>query len=297
MSDTDRKKLIDEAADIFVRLSENPQDPEARALHSDFLSRGEDEREVYAYVEKAWAGSGKKPGSKKLPVIVFLFGIAISGYLFAGSARNIMLADFSTGFETQQVKLASGDIANLDADTAIADETEGKQRRVRLLEGAALFDVEKDGRGFVVDTDDVSIEVVGTTFEVSSVDNGVMVSVIEGAVQTRAGDRTWNLGEGEQFIWTTDRSGEVSQVDPSEIALWRQNRFAADGLTFAQVADVIDRRLAGNLIIPNAELAHSRVSGTINLEDPESALAALAAVRGARIVTVPLLGRIILASN
>ncbi|MEM9279995.1 MAG: FecR domain-containing protein [Pseudomonadota bacterium] len=297
LSDSDRKKLIDEAADIFVRLSENPQDMDAQALLDAFLARGKAEREVYAYVKKAWAGSGKKTRSKKLPVIVCLFGLAISWYLFAEPARNLMLADFSTRLETRKVELASGDVASLDADTAITDETDGKNRRVRILEGAVLFEVETDGREFAVDMDDVTIEVVGTTFEVSSLDNGVLVSVVEGAVQTKVGDRVWKLGEGDQFMWTTGKGGEVSQIDPSDIALWRQNRFAADGLTFSQVAAVIDRRLSGNIIIPNSALAQSRVSGTINLDDPQSALAALAAVRGARIVTVPLLGNIILASN
>lgn len=292
--DPDRKKLIDEAAEVFVRLNEDPVDKDALAERDAFLARGAAEREVYSFVQKAWAGTGRKPRSKNSLAIVWLVGLALASYLFAAPARNLLLADFSTSGTVQEIKLASGDVAFLDAATAIADKTDSNSRQVKILEGTALFDVNSDGRDFVVEIGDALVEVVGTVFEASAIGDSVIVSVKEGVVRVKLNGETWNLKQGTQWSWEDEGGGDVSQIDPDSVALWRKNRLVADGLTFSQVAELIDRRFSGRIIIVDAALAKSKVSGTINLENPELALQALAAVRGARIVSIPLIGRFVL---
>lgn len=295
MPDADRKKLVDEAAEIFVRLNEDPSDRDALAERDRFLARGEAEREVYSFVKKAWAGSGKKPRSKGSLAVVWIAALAVSGYLFAEPARNLLLADFSTSENVEEIKLASGDVAFLDADTAIADKTDNKARQVKILEGAALFDVTTDGRDFLVEIGDASVEVVGTVFEASAIGDSVTVSVKEGVVRVKLNDETWDLKQGHKWTWSGNRGGEVKQIDPGNVALWRENRLVADGLTFAEVAAVIDRRFPGRIFIADGDLAQSKVSGTIKLDDPDEALRALSAVRGARVVSIPLIGHVVLA--
>lgn len=292
--DADRKKLAGEAAEIFVRLNEDPNDKDALAERDLFLARGDAEREVYSFVKKAWAGSGRKPRSKRSLSVVWLAGLAVTGYLLAEPARNLLLADFSTSRTVKEIKLASGDIAVLDAETAIADKTDNKSRQVKILEGAALFDVASDGRDFVVEIGGASVEVVGTVFEASAIGDSVSVSVKEGVVRVKLDDKTWDLKQGHQWNWGGDNGGQIKQIDPDRVALWREDRLVADGLTFSQVAEVIDRRFSGRIMITDPDLARSKVSGTINLQTPESALRALAAVRGARVFTVPLVGYVVL---
>lgn len=294
MPDKDREALISEAADIYVRLREDIENSALLSERDAFLSRGDTEREVYAQVQRAWEGVGRKPGPNKPVIVSCLFGLLAAGYFGFEPIRNAILADFTTGTSVQQVALASGDSATLDADTAIADDTDGPVRRISLYAGAALFTVEKDARAFVVSAGDVTIQVLGTTFEASQIGETTVVSVSEGVVQVTIEDRAWELTAGDQLQWSPSTGAAMKEVDAASVALWRADRFVADGLTFAQVAEVIDRRLRGSVYIRNDALANSRISGTINLQNPELALEALAASRNARVVSLGPVGWLLL---
>lgn len=294
MPNQDRKDLIEEAADIFVRLRENPEDPSILAERRAFLDRGDKEREVYANVIKAWAGTGRKPGPNKPLVMALIAVLTTSAYFGIEPLRILLFADFTTRYETLRVALASDDIVVMDAETALTDNTDGTSRQVRLLEGAALFDVTNDGRAFSVSAGDITIDVLGTIFEVTETGDLMTVSVSEGQVQVSAESMQWTLQAGERLTWSKGGGGDVDAVNTTDIALWRQDRFVADGLTFAQVADVIDRRLPGTVIIGSGNLANSRVAGTFDLDNPELALEALAATRGASIISAPVLGHLFL---
>lgn len=295
MKNQDREALTAEAADIFLRLREDPADPERQAERDAFLAGGAPQRDIYAQVTRVWQGTGAPPRRRiRLPAVVFGLVLGLSALALADPARKFLLADVSTRHEGRQVALASGDIAVLDADTALADTSEGDTRQVALLDGAALFDVAQDGRGFVVAVGDLTVEVLGTTFETAMIGDAVAVGVREGRVRVSGGGREWTLGAGDRLLRSADGTVEIATITPEDVAPWVQGRFVADGLTFAQVADVIDRRLQGRVMLRSADLAASRVSGTINLDDPDLALQALAATRGARIISIPVLGKIIL---
>ncbi|MEM9910607.1 MAG: FecR domain-containing protein [Pseudomonadota bacterium] len=294
MTDQNRKELIDEAADIFVRLREDPDNADILAERDAFLDRGTLEQDVYGHVIKAWSGAGRKPSANKPLVLTLFIGLIASAYLVADPLRTMLLADFNTQTEMREVNLASGDRATLDAGTSLADDSEGPDRRVALLKGTALFDVASDGRRFEVQVGDVTVEVLGTVFETAWIEELVVVSVSEGRVRASDGTQIWTLEAGESLFWNDQDGGDLVDVDPNALSLWRDDRLVADGLTFAQVADVIDRRLPGRVFIANNAVATSRVSGTLNLEDPQRALQALAATRGVRVITAPLIGHLIL---
>ncbi|MEM7733001.1 MAG: FecR domain-containing protein [Pseudomonadota bacterium] len=294
MPDQDRKTLIDEASSIFVRLREDPENASLLAERKAFQDRGETEREIYAHVAKAWAGVGRKPGPNTPLMVALLAGVLALGLLVTKPARNLFLADIATRFETLETDLASGDRVVLDADTALSDDTDGAERQVTLFDGAALFDVEKDGRPFVVQAGDLTIEVLGTTFEASRINESVAVSVSEGRVRVSTPDREWTLDAGDYLLWSGQTGGQVVEIEPRAVALWRDDRIVADGLTFGQLADVIDRRLPGKIVFGQAALSDARVSGTVSLKNPEAALRAVAAARDARVISLGPLGHLIL---
>ena len=217
-----------------------------------------------------------------------------AAYFGAEPARNLLFADVVTRLEARKTILASGDAATLDADTALADHTAGAERLITLFEGATLFDVAQNARPFEVSAGALTIEVLGATFEAARFDDMVVVSVSEGQVRVMTGNTRWTLEDGERLLWSAQGGGDVVDIDPAAVARWRQDRCVSDGLTFAQVADVIDRRLPGNVVVPNKALATSRVSGTSNLDNPTLALEALAATQCARVFSAQPLGYLIL---
>ncbi|MGR3378941.1 FecR family protein [Salipiger abyssi] len=294
MPDQDRKALIAEASDIFIRLREDPDNPDLLALRQAFRQRGRAERDIYDRVARAWEGAGRRTGPGKALTVILVCVLVASACFLARPVRNHILSDITTRFAPRRVELASGDQATLDAHTALADDSAGTERRLKLFAGAAVFDVLRDGRSFVVAAGALEIEVLGTSFEVAHIGDMIRVSVREGTVHVSGKGVDVQLEKGQRLSWSDDTGATLAEVDPDAVALWRQDRFLADGLTLAQIADVIDRRLPGRILVAGTALARSRVSGTINLGNPELALRALAATRGASVLPVPGLGTLVL---
>ena len=293
LADQDRA-LLTKAADIFIRLSEDPTNEAVLAERDAFMALGEEERRAYENVSRAWQGVGRRPGAGKVSILAIFALLLGSSYLSFDPLRKLISADFATDLASESIRLESGDLAYLDAATSIAEDSSLSGRQITLLDGAAVFDVASDGRPFEVIVGDLNVEVLGTVFETSLLGDDVMVAVTEGAVSVSADGNFWRLEAGDQLLWSHERSdARIEQRELEDIAVWRRDRFVADGLTLAQVAGVIDRRLPGTVYIPGSALSDARVSGTIDLSKPVLALEAVAASRGARLTSLGPLGYIL----
>lgn len=294
MADQEREKLMREAADIFLRLRDSPDDADLLAKRDAFKARGQAEREVYDKLVKMWKASGVvDPTNTPRSVVLFICGLLATAALAYEPARIAWFADLSTNEMPQQAMLASGDRVFLDADSALVDETEGADRTVALLEGAAFFDVETDLRAFTVEIGDVFVTVLGTEFETAFVDDSVLVSVVEGQVSVRLGAQSWTVGSGEQFSWTRPSGGVVTRRNQAHIATWRTDRLVYDGMTLGQAAAVIERRLNGPVLFTRNALRDIRVNGNLNLSEPRVALRVLADSAGGQVYHIPGIGHVI----
>ncbi|MEM8554196.1 MAG: FecR domain-containing protein [Pseudomonadota bacterium] len=294
MSRSDKERLLREATRIYLRLNANPDDPGLIQERDSFLARGSEARKAYETIERTWAVTGKKPKSRV--AVIAAFGLLLGGLLYGAqdSLRVAFLADQRTTYSSAELALMSGDTVTLDAGSALSDRSDGTMRRVDLIQGAAFFEVTHNDTPFIVDLGAVEVEVLGTQFETAHLDNGVMVAVSEGRVAVRDRGRAWTLDAGEMLVWSGGTDVEQSTLPADQVAPWRQDALIADGLSFAHVVDIIDRRLPGPVFVANRALADVTVSGGLDLSDPTTALRALAATEGARVLTIPGVGTIVL---
>ncbi|MEM9911593.1 MAG: FecR domain-containing protein [Pseudomonadota bacterium] len=294
MSEKRREQLMREAAEIFFELRNDPDNSELQARRDEFLVRGKAERETYDHLLKTWKASGVMRAPKRLrSVLLFLCGLTGATALAYDPVRIAVLSDLSTSGTPEQSTLASGDVAFLDADTALVDDTDGQARAVELLDGAAFFAVESDPRPFTVEVGDVRVRVVGTEFETAFVEDTVLIGVAEGQVNISLRDQSWQLTAGEQFTWSDDFGAVIDERDITLMASWREDRLIVDGLSFGQAADIIERRLSGRVVFTNATLRNTPVAGIVDLSDPLVALRILAELSGARVYHAPGIGRVI----
>ena len=275
MKKDNREKLLREALSVFLDLRENPEDPETLRKRDAFLARGEEERKAYETAAKALNAGRAKPPSK-IGGVVLLGALLSMLVIFAlGEVNTWVLADAKTRGEIKAIPLASGDIALLDADTAIRDRTLGDVRQVSLLEGAGFFDVQSLNVPFEVMAGDLTVKVLGTKFEVSRFDRSVLVAVQEGTVEVKVNAETWRLSAGQRLIWTEAQTVRVRDVATTGVAGWRRDKLETDGMTFGQVINILDRRLPGNIVVSNDALSRLEMSGVIDLQRPSAALSAL----------------------
>lgn len=291
MPNADDAQLIREATSIFLRLRDAPDDPELIREKDDFLDRGPAERLAYTKMLSVWKATDTERRSRQTRAPLFLVAavVLLGGYWSAGSVRIWALADLSTRFETDMTQLASGDMVTMDAASAIVDDTDTHKelRQVALLQGAAFFDVQKDGRPFSVTLGEIEVNVVGTSFEVNRFNDGAAVSVSKGAVRVSISDQSWDLVPSDQLLWSPETGVSVVQTDASEVAQWRDDLLVADGLSLGRIVDILDRRVSGDIVVTSAVLSNTPIVGTFDLSDPEAALRSLAQLEGARLWSIP----------
>lgn len=291
----DNEALVREATRLYLRLRQTPDDGRLTEELDTFLAQGDDACRAYEQVSRAMRAiqEGARVKSKRI------YGFAFLGVLLAGLAvgytplRIAMLADFKTAHAQAAVTLASGDTAILDAGSAIIDDSSETERRITLLAGSGLFDVDQDGRRFVVSSGDIDVDVLGTVFEVSRLNDAVLVAVAEGVVEIRAKGHAWQVTQGQRFVWRDLGSDGVIDIAPETVAGWRSGKLNLTGMTLGAVVDIIERRLPGRIVVVNRDLRDLELSGGLDISDPLAALETLVAIQNARILVSTPLGTVV----
>ena len=125
-----------------------------------------------------------------------------------------------------QIKLADGTRVTLNADSklrfpvAFTDST-----RDVYLQGEAYFEVAHNSKPFTVNTENLDVSVLGTTFNVSAYQGETRTSttLVEGSVKLRAQQKTQLLSPGERGIFTNgSKTLEVEQVNTQLYTSWVQ---------------------------------------------------------------------------
>jgi transmembrane sensor len=189
-------------------------------------------------------------------------------------------ADVRTGTgEVRRVLLQDGSVVHMAPETALALEFDAAERRVRLLQGQAFFEVRREpARPFRVEAARAAATVLGTAFDVRLAEESVAVGVREGRVAVAyAGTRLEPpLEPGERMvIGQADGQVRRSERPTDQIALWVDGRLFVDGATVAEVVERLRPYHTGWLVLAGDSLAQRRVTGLYDLSRPERALAAL----------------------
>lgn len=147
-------------------------------------------------------------------LVVVLSGIGLMRYL---NSNVVVTSDFG---EIVEVRLPDNSLVRLNANSEISYPRRWQSQEVRTvsLEGEAFFEVSKDllkHKKFVVQTKDLSVEVLGTEFNVNARDLSTKVFLETGSVKLSALNRSDTLmmvpGEEAGF----DHNGILSKSKPT----------------------------------------------------------------------------------
>lgn len=169
----------------------------------------------------------------------------------AGETRQIALADGS------RIEIAGGSRLLLDRETP---------RLVSLERGEALFHVRHDAKNpFVVRSGGLSVEDVGTVFNVSRDGRHFSVAVAEGAVLFQPRHESVELKAGAMLSVREDlQEVRRAQIDPAMVGGWRSGRLSFTATPVAEVLQTI-RRLYGTDLVADDGLSSRLVTGMITL--------------------------------
>ena len=178
--------------------------------------------------------------------------------------------------ERSQVVLPDGTKVWLNSSSSVEYVAPffSRQRRVKM-EGEAYFEVEHDRRApFVVSTNGLDVEVLGTRFNIRNDDNEHRVTTVllEGAVKAYASGReqaSVRLHPAQQLVFDTRTHAMCLTDCPSaERSInWIDGRFCFEHDTFGEIVAELKRYYNVDIRFMDNRLRDMRFSGNFRVED------------------------------
>lgn len=140
------------------------------------------------------------------------------------------------------------------------------------IEGEAFFDVAKNGEPFVVNTDEFSVKVLGTRFNVRNSDifGADEVSLLSGKVELSAGGQSILLQPGEKAFCRNGRL-EKEECDVTLDASWTGSELVFENTSLAEILASMEHWYNVNVQIAAGVNTASRYSFKIRNESLEEA--------------------------
>ena len=222
----------------------------------------------------------------------WLLASAAAAVLMVAAAPHALLlarSDVRSSDAPRVVRLDDGSTAVLDAGTALAFTFDGQQRRVQLLRGQAWFQVAHEQRPFQVEAGGGQIRDIGTAFSVSMQGATITTDVSEGVVDVRPGDGSvQRLRAGQVRAFRDGRWLQpLRQAAPEVMAPWRRGEVVIDRLPASQAIADLGRYRRAPVWVVAGQGTRVRVSGLFHLQQPDTAIDAVAAQAGLRVQRLP----------
>lgn len=186
--------------------------------------------------------------------------------------------------EQRRLELPDGSSLQLNTASAVVVQTHLRSRQFRLLHGEAFFTVAHSWRPFYVHHAQVRVEDIGTRFVTRAQEDGLRVTVTEGAVEVRQAQ--------DRVLLTTDqgllaRPGHVlepltDQRPPS----WIAGRLAFEGVPLRDAMAELQRYRTGRITLDPAA-AQLRLTADYDVAGVEELLRSLPAFLPVALVPGP----------
>ena len=143
--------------------------------------------------------------------------------------------------ERKEVIIHDGTRLTLNAGTTLrVYEDFSNERRIDLLDGEVFFDVKRDERKpFRIHTNDLTISVLGTSFDISAYRamKKISVGVVTGKVGvTRDTDTLDVLTRTRQLNYNTETHAYTTGSTDALLLAWREGRVVLNDLSFPEMA-------------------------------------------------------------
>lgn len=286
---------IDGQAAAWFTRNRQQQGRAVRQAFEHWL-REPEHAKAYRAFEELWADLGElqqlnRPTPLKLQKPKRLWQPALA--IAAALVGAVLATQLGTSYEifqqqiaaqskgTRTVELPDGSTLSVNANTQLRVDFDSHQRRIFLQRGQFYVDVAPDKeRPMWVQTGDATVRVVGTGFDVRRTDKQLVVSVAHGQVDFAPDARTSLLLGARQQAAVDLESGSVQQqtLAVSQVADWRTGHLSFRNRELASLVDELNLYRAKPVLLANAKLGQIKVSGNLDVEDPDALINALLAL-------------------
>lgn len=219
----------------------------------------------------------------KAAAVVLLF-ISVAYYLFIQhTSEHIQYA--SNYAELINIDLPDGSQVTMNANSTLdfQDHWKDEEPREVWLQGEAFFEVrhKANNQPFIVHTNDVNIEVLGTEFGVNTRRQKTQVVLNSGQVKLNS-DKNQDVKDlimapGELIeVSDTEKAFTRKVVDPEMYTAWRNNLLIFEETPIREIAKVLEDNYGYEVIIEDKNIGEKRLNGTIQADKLNILLTAIA---------------------
>lgn len=162
--------------------------------------------------------------------------------------------------------LSDGTRVSVNANTQMTYQSKftGNERRIKLR-GQAYFDVAKDAkRPFIIETEQMEIQAIGTQFDVNVYSNNAQVNLLEGEVKVSSQGKELAIKAGEKVISDGVKMGKTKIENIEAVTAWRDGRFFFANQSIGQVLNEISRWYGITIDFKATRYNHKRYTGGVD---------------------------------
>lgn len=234
--DSEHSELKDEALhELFTQIKNKPD----KAVYNSL-------KEVNAKLgiksSRSWFLKHTLPRAAAvlLPLIV------ATSLFFYQSTKIEMIEVVTIAGEHKELKLPDGSIVWMNACSKInyPEKFNNTTRAIRL-EGEAYFLVEKSKtKRFIVTTKDITVEVLGTQFNVKAYPNDLLVTttLINGKVTVLAPDEKYTLRPNQELVYNSIEKSAAIQAVSSDAVGWKEGVLIFNDMTMTEILKGLERQ-------------------------------------------------------
>lgn len=207
--------------------------------------------------------------------ILILF-IAIQ--TFSTLAKKEKIATVITDSNKQEIILPDGSIVWLNANSSLSYNSQFKDGRKVVLKGEALFDVNQvNGKVFYVSTDDITVQVLGTRFLITSHEQTSQIETIleSGRINLiiNSTNEQIELKPNDKLIYNIlDATFEMEIVNASDYTSWTDTSLVFENTNLENVFLQLEKYFNIEIQCENYTLMHTPVSFTLDDESIDEIL-------------------------
>lgn len=238
-------------------------------------------KEVHQDIQKAKSFKKLKFTSLAASVILVLF----IGLFALNEYQNFRIKhSFETNNIVQNILLPDGTTILLDAKTKANIKYFEDRREVNLDFGKALFDVAKNpNKPFIINANDIKVQVLGTNFEVRNQKNNIVIDVISGkvSIQKFENDKYKELAiltQGKHLAFDKQNNKyKIKDIDVKNIASWKDGIIVFQDDNLENAIEEFKKYKNLNVFI-DKNVQKFSVSGSFKIEEFDKFLFALSKI-------------------
>ncbi|WP_229254082.1 FecR family protein [Dyadobacter sp. NIV53] len=205
-----------------------------------------------------------------LRIAAILFFVAGAGWLLFLSFQNngSQLVTVKTGSHTLTDTLPDGSIVILNKRSSITypEKFTAAGTRQITLNGEAFFQVEPDkSKPFVISVSDVTVTVVGTSFNIKSNVKKTEVIVETGLVEVEKADQKVKVSPSESLTVLKGKPELIKQKNKEEFYdYYRTKKFVCNNTPLWKLVETLNEAYQANIVIEDENLRNKLLNTTFD---------------------------------